>query len=417
MSKLSIINFFQKKQKNFISPNLLKVSPALNLKEGEQAVLVYTSATDKMKVFSAFIWEGLENGGAVWYTYPDEESETVRAKLRKYGIDVEKYEKDDTLHMLSQTESFKPNGKLDYEKAVSDGLNWWTWAKRKGYKSIRDIEDVGDFSFVDGQWQNYITNYWFDPRWEDPNVSEWVVSKGAVGAVYVPLLTAITAVNVEHMTETQLNELLKTFGKGTMTPRKFFIDLLENIDLFSESIGLDHEQLIGRKILLEFNPASEYEKVVDDLAKENSANFEPTFVFTSIKSPIHMRLAKQPAIKFFLTSISTSTPKSTSENEVLLPAKNLPLILDTLSKVLETYAHTNACFVFDTFSELLKATEQEKTFTFLRSALEILSAEKITALFLLNTNAHEPKMVSRTRVLFPNQLTYDEDELKIAKIS
>ena len=52
----------------------------LNIKEGELAVLTYTSAADKMKVFSSFIREGLENGDRVLYTYPDEESAIVRKR-------------------------------------------------------------------------------------------------------------------------------------------------------------------------------------------------------------------------------------------------------------------------------------------------------------------------------------------------
>ncbi len=167
---------------------------------------------------------------------------------------------------------------------------------------------------------------------------------------------------------------------------------------------------------MEFDPVSDYEKVVDCLAKESIANVEPFFVFTSSTSPIHTYLAKQPTIKFFLTSISTSTPKSTSENEVLLPAKNAPLILDALSKVLETYADANVCFVFDILSELLTSIGREKTFIFLRHALDMLSSEKITSLFLLNTSAHEAEVVSSLRALFKNQFVYGKKGLDVVKI-
>jgi len=308
------------------------------------------------------------------------------------------------------------NGKFNSEKAVTNGLNMWAEVKRKGYKHLRDIEDLGDFSFVNGQWQKYITDYWLDPRWEDPNVSEWLESGEPVGVVYIPFLMEITAIDVERMTETQVTELLKAFGSGTIVPARF-IDLLENMGSFSRSIGLDHEQLIGHKILLEFDPVSDYEKVVDSLAKESMANAEPLFVFTSSTSSIHARLAEQSAIKFFLTSISTSIPKLSSENEVLLPAKNTPLILDALSKVLETYADANVCFVFDILSELLASTGQEKTFTFLRHALDMLSSKKITSLFLLNNSAHEPQVISQVRRIFPSLLIYEKDGLKVVKTS
>ena len=414
MPKLPIIDSLRQRWKRSIPSDILKAGPVLNLREGESAILTYTSAADKMKVFSAIIREGLENGDLVTYTYPDEESETVRAKLKEYGIDVEKYEKDDTLRMESLSESLKSNGKFNSEKAVIDGLYWWAEAKRKGYKHVRDIEDVGDFSFINGQWQKYVADYWLDPRWEDPNVSEWVESEEPVGVVYVPFLIEVTAINVERMTEPQVTELLKAMGRGTLVPARF-IDLIGNMGLFSRSIGLDHEQLVGHRILLEFDPVSDYEKVVDSLTKESMANVEPLFVFTSTTSPIHAHLAKQPTIKFFLTSISTSTPKSSSENEVLLPAKNTPLILDTLSKVLETYADANVCFVFDILSDLLTSIGREKTFIFLCHALDMLSSKKITSLFLLNTTAYQTEVVSSLRNHFSNQLTYDKNGLEIIK--
>jgi len=102
---------------------------------------------------------------------------------------------------------------------------------------------------------------------------------------------------------------------------------------------------------------------------------------------------------------------------VILPAKNVPLILDTLSKVLEAYADVNGCFVFDILSDLLTSVGPEKTFIFLRHALDMLSSEKITSLFLLNTSAHNAEVVSRVKMLLPNLLTYNKDGLKVVKIS
>jgi len=408
------IDSLLRRRKRPVSSDVLKTGAVLNISEGETAFLTYTSAVDKMRVFATFIQKGLESGDSVDYFYPDKESPIVRAKLKEHGVLVEECEKDGSLFMISLTENFVANGKLDFDKAVNDGLKRWAEAKKKGYSHIRVIEDLGDFSFTNGQWQKYVEEYWLDPRWSDPNVSEWVMSKEPVGLIYDPFIMEIIAINMEHMAETEVTEILKTFGEGSFVPARF-IDLLEDISSFSSSIGLDHERLIGRKILLEFDPVSDYEKVVDSLAKESMANVEPLFVFTSSTSPIHTRLAEQPAIKFFLTSISTSTPKSTSENEVLLPAKNVPLILDALSKVLETYADANVCFVFDILSELLSSVGREKTFIFLRHALDMLSSEKVTSLFLLNTSAHQTELVDSLRKRFKNQLVYGKNGLEVVK--
>ena len=414
MPNLSIIDF--QKWKRSISSKLLKTGPVLDLREGESIIATYTSAADKMKVFSAFIREGLENGDSVDYFYPDEENETVRAKLEDNGIDLEEYEKDGTLHMISQTENFMSNGKLDSEKAVIDGLNRWAEAKRKGYNHVRIIEDVGDFSFINGQWQKYITDYWLDPRWNDATISEWIESEEIVGVVYVPFLMEITAVNVGRMSEAQVRDILKAFGGGKGQPTRF-IDLLEYVDVFSKRICLSHRELLGRKFLLEFDPASDYETIVEDFAREYMANVEPIYVFTSITSPLHKRLAKHLAVKYFLMSTSTSAIQPGSENEVLVPANNIDLIQDSVDNVTKAHPEANVSIVFDGLTDLLSSLDPERTFTFLRHALQTLSSERTTALFLLNTSAHDPQIVSRLRSMFYDQLVYRKVGLQPVKLS
>jgi len=412
----SVIDSQRRTWKRFISPNLLKVGPVLDIGEGDSIIATYTSAADKMKIFSAFIREGLENDDAVYYVYPDEESETVRTKLEEHGVDVEEYEKDESLHMESSGEFFMPNGKLDFEQATIKALNWWAETKRKKYKHARVIGDIGDFSFVKGQWQKYITDYWLDPRWNDPNISEWVESKKSAGIWYKPFIMEITAINVERVSEAQIRDILKAFGKGESPPTKL-IDLLEYVDAFSKRIGLSHQELLGRKFLLEFDPASDYETIIEDFARESMANVEPVYVFTSAISPIHKRLVKHKAIKLFSTSTSTSTIQSISENEALIPANNIDLILDSIDNISKTYPKTNVSIVFDGLSDLLSSLDPERTFAFLRRALQTLSSERTTALFLLNTGAHETEVVFRLRNLFSNQLTYSKNGLEIVKTS
>jgi len=393
----------------------------LNLNDGDEILLTYTSAVDKMKFFSAFIREGLENGDTVWYTYPDEDSATVRAELRKHGIHVEKHETNGSLHLTSLTEDFMPNGKLDYSQAVIDGINWWNEAKRKGYNHARGLEDLGDFSFANGEWRKYVTDYYLDPRWDDPATSEWVHPNASrqqgLGVVMSPFLIEITAVNVERMRQKDVTKLLKALTGASVAPSHAFIDLLEYKDAFSKAIDLNHKRLVGRKILLEFDPASNYETVVGRLARECMANVEPIFVFTSKTSPLHTHFADQAAIKLFLTSISTSTPESISDNKMLLPANNAPLILDAVDKVREAYVDVNVCFVFDILSELLTSMEPQKTFMFLRHALDLLSSEQVISLFLLNPGAHRSDVVAQIRGQFPDQLTYDKDRIRAVKIS
>jgi len=373
------------------------------------AVVTYTSAVDKMKVFSAFIREGLENGDLVDCGYPDEESETFRAKLKEYGINVEKYERKGALVLDGLSEWYMPDGKFDVESAIRRGLELRVEAKRNGYKHFRAFEDLGDFSFLDGQWQTYM-EYWDDPRWETPSGPHTDILD------YTPFVIELVAFNVEGIDETQLNEMFKAFWVGN-PEYTLFIDLLEHTNAFSKLLGIPHQKLIGRKFLLEFDPSSTEVKVVENLTKEAIANVEPIFIFTSERSPTHSCLAKHQVTKFFLLSTSISIPKSTSENAILLPAKNTALILDSLSKVLEEYTYTNIFLVFDKISNLINLVGFDKAYKFLLYVLEMLISKRTTALFLLNTSAHKPQIVSQIRGLFHNQLTYDKDELRVVKIT
>ncbi len=409
MPSFSIRDSLRRRWKRSVSSFRARPGPVLSIGDGELAVMTYTPAVDKMKVFSAFIREGLENGDLVDYTYPDEESGIVRTKLKKYGIDVEKHEKNGTLLLRSLTEYYMPDGKFDKDRAINKGLDSRVEAKRKRYKHLRELEDLGDFSFLNGQWKTYI-DLWDDPKWETPSGPYTEILS------YASFMIELTAFNVEGIGKTQLAEMLKAFWVGNPS-YTIFIDLLENTNAFSKLINMPHKKFVGRKFLLEFDPASDHEKVIDSLVKEAIANTYPIFVFTSTTSILHTYLAKQPAVKFFLTSTSVSTPELTTENEVILPAKNTALILEALSKVLEEYAHTNVFLVFDKLSDLINLVGFDKAYKFLLYALDILPTTKATALFLLNANAHEPRLVSRIRGLFYNQLTYDKDGLKIVKVT
>jgi len=158
MPKLPIIDSLRQRWERSIPSDILKAGPILNFREGELAILTYTSAADKMKVFSAFIREGLENGDTVAYNYPDEEGETVRAKLKEHGIDVEKYEKDDTLYMESLSEYFTSNGKFDLENAVIKGLKWWAEMKRKDTSTQEASKTLATFLLLMVNGRNTLQN-------------------------------------------------------------------------------------------------------------------------------------------------------------------------------------------------------------------------------------------------------------------
>lgn len=382
---------------------------ALSISEGELAVITYTSAADKMKAFSAFIRQGLENGDRVFYTFPDEEKATVRKRLIQNGIDPgrgEKGEKSGSLILRSSSEHYFVNGVFDKKNVIGRELKLRAEAKKAGYKHFRDLNDVGDLSFLNGQWQTFI-DYWDDEDWGIPAGS-------GLGILYEPFIMELTAINVEGMNEKSVHDILKAFGGGIHPPSRL-IDFLEYAEAFSKRIGVRHTELLGRTFLLEFDPTSDYEKIVEDFAKEALANLEPIYVFTRSVSGVRESLTQQRSIRFVLMSSSESTSKSISENEIVVPCDNTPLMVDMVRETLARHEDGSLFLIFDNLSDLITYIGFEKAYKFLLCIIEMLSSKKTTALFLFNKSAHEPYVASQIRGLFHNILAYERYRFQIVK--
>jgi len=381
----------------------------LNIKEGELAVLTYTSAADKMRVFSSFVREGLEGGDMVFYTYPDEESAVVRKKLVQNGIDpamAEKSEKKGSLILRSLSEHYLRNGRFDYKSVIKNELELRNAARKAGYKHFRDLDDVGNLSFLNGNWPAYL-QYWDDPFWGLP-------SGISPGVVYEPFIMDLTAVNVDGLSEESIRKILNGFSAGN-TPASRLIDFLEYTEAFSKAIGISPGELLGRKILLEFDPASDYERIVENAAKEALAHLEPVYVFTRHASGIYESLARQRSVKIVLMSASASTSTPVSQNQIVVPADNTPLVLDSLRDILNRHNGQNIFLVFDNVSELIMCVGFDKAYKFLFYAMEMTSSKPVTVLFLINRSAHEAQELSRVRGLFQNILAFEKNALEVIK--
>jgi len=185
---------------------------------------------------------------------------------------------------------------------------------------------------------------------------------------------------------------------------------------FSKTLGLNHQEMVGRIILLEFDPASRYEKAIQDFATEALANLEPIVIFTRRGSAIHSPLSQQKAVKFFCLTQQVSVPKEFSENEMLLPSNDTSLMLDIFDKTLKAHPQGNINVVFDSLSDLVLSIGFEKTYRFIRYAVEMLASPRNTVLFLLNRSAHDPKVESSLIGLFSDQILFGKDGIKTVRL-
>lgn len=189
------------------------------------------------------------------------------------------------------------------------------------------------------------------------------------------------------------------------------------LGVFSRNLGLDHQQMIGRKVLFEFDPASNYERAITDFVAEAVTNTEQIMVFTRKGSAVHSNLQENKNAKFFYLTQQLSVPKEISENELLLPSADTSLLLGIIDKILKVYPYKVINMVFDNLSDIVLSVGFDKAYNFIKYALEILASPNVTVLFLLNKNAHDLQILSNIRSLFSEQISYGKNGIQIIKLS
>ena len=364
----------------------------LQMKEGEHLLVFYTSNIDKMKIFANYIAEGLQHRERVVYTYPDEENTVARMRLKEFGIDMEKHEKDGSLVLMGLSQAYLTDGHFDKEKLIEFWQSFKDETKKKGFQNERDLFDLGNLGFLKGEEEKYL---------------EYL--REANAQIMDTYLTELRAINVEKLDRKIVEEF------GFLTTKS--MDLLQHLDRFSSQLGLKHQELIGRTLLLEISPVSSYENLIRDFALEAAANIEPITVFTTRGSAVHSVLGKRERARFFLLTQLVSAPQANgSQEDILLPAKNTSLLLDALDKTLRANAVSSQNIIFDNLSTLVLSVGFEKTYSFVQYALELLSAKKTTAIFLFSPSAHDSKIAAGLRSLFNDQIKYGENGLEIVKL-
>jgi len=175
---------------------------------------------------------------------------------------------------------------------------------------------------------------------------------------------------------------------------------------FSKSFGMTHQQMIGKKMLLEVDPKSDYQNALFSFVSEARNSGETLFILTGINSALHSAVSGTENVKFLLTSPKTSRIQQINETQTLLPATDLSVLLDAIIRVQKVETDKTADILFDNLSDIILTCGFEKTYKFMRFLLETISSPKTTALFVFNPAAHDSTISSSIRGLFQIHLAY-----------
>jgi len=211
-----------------------------------------------------------------------------------------------------------------------------------------------------------------------------------------------------------LYALLAVFGVVFISAVK--LNRKKKTDKFSELFGMTHQQMTGKKILLEIDPTSDYHKALFNFASEAKNSSEPLFIFTSANSALHSALPGAQNVKFFLLTSNASSLQQINEKVTLLPAHDLSILLNTSVETLKEEKEKPMHILFDNISSIIIRCGFKKTYSFMNFLLEAIASPKATALFVFNPAAHDPETTSSIRGLFQNQLAYTKRGPKVGTL-
>ncbi len=344
---------------------------------GDQIVLVYQNEQSKFTSVARFVNEGLNQQNRVLYFHSGDEAE-ARDELSRNGVDVKHNLTNGTLRLQSIDSLYQGENLYDEEAALEQVQAVTNETRTLSKNGLRIVVDYNETT--KRPYQQFV-NHIADPRW-------------ATADHYVKAMMTFERRAFES-NETTLESLKSKLP---------VIDLTESSDLFSRTVGLSHDEIAGQKILLEYDPLSGYEKILQSLATEAASNFERVVLFTRMDSPIHSAMRSEPGLKMFVLTSRVSYPKVESENVVLIPAFDSSLILDSMNKTIEAYASNPFTIIFDNISHQVFTLGTERAHSFVRQGLELMVSSMITGIFLLNYPAHDPKTVSMFENLFDLEL-------------
>lgn len=353
------------------------ISQAVYSRMGADTIVLYNAESDRRRLVETFVKDGLATGQDVVCYVTKAEVPFYRAVLKgsslaspSYGVHQINIQPVETMQSqpTSKAPLFAGSSRFRRELVDLDELD---------LEHCRKIIDrVNAFDEISGPWRG--------------------------GRIW--------ALNVEGANATVLSGLMEK------NPRSRVIDLARQQDNFSDLLGLKHEQILGSKILLEYEPTSNFEEVVKKFVREFQANVESIAIFTSMGSPIHRQSRDQRNIRLFSFSTKTSTPARVSDEQILLPERDTSLLLDAIDKLLQAHHGRRVGIVFDVFTDLILFQGFEKAYGVMSSVVEMAESEFATLLVLINYTALEERALNGVRGLFRSQARFDAEGFRTIRL-
>ena len=349
---------------------------AVSSSSEEDTVVLYNTESDRKRLVERFVDDGIATGQELVFYVIKSEVPFYRAILKGTATD---HSHAKGAQMTIQSIDFAA-GDASNDLTVPPGF----------HRSKRELVDLGELSL---------------------DQCNLIISKvrsldNLPGPRRKP---RIWALNVEEAQSGTLEALREANPKARVR------DLALQQDSFSKLLNTKHQALLKSRILLEYDPTSNYEDAVQKFAREFQANVEPIAIFTSMGSPTFRQFRGQHNLRMFTFSTKTSTPSKVSEEHVLLPERDTSLLLDAVDKLLQANHGRLVGMVFDVFTDLILFQGFEKGYGVLSSVVEMSESESASILVLINFTALDERSLNGIRGLFRSQAKYDMNGFRVVR--
>ena len=187
---------------------------------------------------------------------------------------------------------------------------------------------------------------------------------------------------------------------------------------FTDELGVQGPFLNGRTLLLETDPSVPYETAASNFARQSLSNGSAVYVFTAKGSPIYNALHAISGVRFYILSAKVSYPKpeDNEPSQILIPANDSAVMLDLIDKTITASQEpATVAIIFDSISDMVLSAGFEATYKFVKQVNETTGNGRTAALYLMTLGAHDEKVVSFIRSLFPTQLIDDANGLRLTR--
>jgi len=115
------------------------------MKAKDRVIMFYSNPEDKHQVLFNYLKAGLDKGEAAAYVASEETPDQIRQAMKHFGIDVDRFEKSEALHVFDYKDCYIIGNKFSTSKTMELWKKLCNESIAKGFKGLRTTGEMACF--------------------------------------------------------------------------------------------------------------------------------------------------------------------------------------------------------------------------------------------------------------------------------